>query len=253
MFKKTYRFQEDMLIKLDEPRLLSDAISIISELVTEVRIRVDKNGLSIVAIDPANVALVNFKLPPNVLSHFEANEEVIGVNLDNLKSVLKRCEPGSSLTMHTEDSMLIMNITGKIKRNFNLSLIDVQGEEKAPPQLEFTSKILMSSIDFQEVIEDCSIVADSCSFAVKEGKFIVEAKGLNSAKAEFSGDEVKIEQGLEAKSRYSLEYLQKFMKAGKLADHVLISFSDDYPLRLEYKNPRMELGFVLAPRVENEN
>lgn len=243
---------EDMLIKLDEPRLLSDAVSIISELVTEVRIRVDKTGLSIVAIDPANVALVSFKLPPNVLAHFEANEEVIGVNLDNFKSVLRRCEPGSSLTMYTEDNLLKLNITGKIKRDFNLSLIEIEGEEKSPPQLEFTSRVEMSSLDFSGVVEDCIIVADSCSFATQDNKFIIEAKGLNSARAEFSGDEAKIEAQT-AKSRYSLEYLQKFMKAGKLADRVIINFSEDYPLRLEYKNPRMELAFVLAPRVENED
>jgi len=241
-----------MLIKLDEPRLLSDAVSIISELVTEVRIRVDKAGLSIVAIDPANVALVSFKLPSHVLAHFEANEEVIGVNLDNLKSVLRRCEPGTSLLMHTEDNMLKLDISGKIKRSFNLSLIDVEGEEKALPQLEFTSRVEMSSLDFSGVIEDCSIVADSCSFITREGKFMVEAKGLNSAKAEFSGDEARIE-AKDAKSRYSLEYLQKFTKAGKLADKVMINFSDDYPLKLEYKTPRMELSFVLAPRVETED
>jgi proliferating cell nuclear antigen len=241
-----------MLIKLDEPRLLSDIVSIISELVTEVRIRVDRTGLSIVAIDPANVALVSFKLPPNVLAKIEANDEVIGVNLDSLKSVLRRCGPGSSLTMWTEDNMLILAIEGKIKRTFNLSLIDIEGEEKSPPQLEFASRVEMSSLDFSGVIEDCSIVADSCSFITKEAKFAVEAKGLNSARAEFSADEVKIE-GKDSKSRYSLEYLQKFVKAEKLAEKVLILFSDDYPLKLEFRTARMELAFVLAPRVENED
>lgn len=241
-----------MLIKLDDPKILSDAIGIISELVTEVRIRVDKNGLSIVAIDPANVALISFKLPPNMLSKFEANEEVIGVNLDSLKSVLRRCSPGDSLTAWLEDNMLIIAIEGKIKRTFNLSLIEIEGEEKTPPQLEFSNRIEMSSLDFSGVIEDCSIVADSCTFLHKEKKFAIEAKGLNSARAEFSGDEAKIE-GVDAKSRYSLEYLQKFIKAGKLADRVSINFSEDYPLKLEYKTPRMELGFVLAPRVENED
>jgi proliferating cell nuclear antigen len=241
-----------MLIKLDEPRLLSDVVSVISELVSEVRLRVDEKGLSIVAIDPANVALVNFKLPPNVLSKFEANQEVIGVNLDNFKSVLKRCRPGDSLVMKTEDNILVLEVHGKIKRTFNLALIDIEGEEKAPPQLEFSSRIEMSSVDFSGVIEDCSVVADSASFETKEEKFIIAAKGLNSARAEFSGDEAKIEAE-NAKSRYSLEYLQKFIKAGKLAEKVLVNFSDDYPLRLEFKNPRMELSFVLAPRVETED
>ena len=42
-----------MLLKLDNPKILSDVITIISELVSEVRIRVNKEGFVIVAIDPA--------------------------------------------------------------------------------------------------------------------------------------------------------------------------------------------------------
>ncbi len=241
-----------MLIQLEEPKLLSDVVSIISELVTEVRIRVDNKGMSIVAIDPANVALVSFNLPKNVISEFEANEEVIGVNLDNLKSVLRRVGAGDKLIMKTKENILNIELQGKIKRTFNLALIDIEGEEKAPPQLEFNARVEMSSVDFSGVVEDGSVVADSCAFIVKDGKFIIEAKGLNSAKAEFSGDEAKIEAE-DVKSRYSLEYLQKFIKACKLTDKVVLNFSEDYPLKIEFNNPRMELNFVLAPRVENED
>ena len=52
-----------MILKLDKPKLLGDAISIISEIVTEVRIKLLKEGMSIIAVDPANVALIIFKLP----------------------------------------------------------------------------------------------------------------------------------------------------------------------------------------------
>jgi len=56
-----------MILKLDEPRLLGDAIDIISNIVLEVRIKLLEDGLSIVAVDPANVALVIFRLPKKVL------------------------------------------------------------------------------------------------------------------------------------------------------------------------------------------
>lgn len=251
-----------MLLKLNEPKLFSDIIGIISELVLEVRIKVNKRGLSIIAIDPANVALVSFKLPAEVFSQIEVEEETIGVSLDSLKSVVRRCSPGSSLILQTEDNTLKIIIQDKIKREFSLALIEIEAEEKAMPNLEFTSKIEMSSVDLADAIEDCSIVADSCSFISQQEKFIIAAKGsLNSAKSEYSGDEVKIDttpeggrgEGKEIKSRYSLEYLQKFVKGTRLTDKAFISFSKDYPLKLEFKTPRMELAFVLAPRVETED
>lgn len=255
-----------MLLKLDEPKLLSDIITIISDLVLEVRIKVNKGGMSIIAIDPANVALVSFKLPSEAFSQIEVEEEVLGVSLESLKSVLRRCSPGSSLILQTEDNTLKIQIQDKIKREFQLSLIEIDTEEKTMPSLEFLSKIEMPSIDLAESIEDCSIVADACSFITKQDKFTIEAKGsLNSAKSNFSTDEVKIEtkqgaegegtgkDGKEIKSRYSLEYLQKFIKATKLTEKTIINFSNDYPLKLEFKTPRMELSFVLAPRVETED
>ena len=55
----------------------------------------------------------------------------------------------------------------------------------------------------------------------------------------------------QAKSKYSLEYLQKFIKAGKLSDVVQIQYSNDYPARLDFKG-NVEMTFVLAPRVEEE-
>lgn len=241
-----------MLVKLENPKILSDVIGVLSELVTEVKIKMDKQGLSIVAIDPANVALMAFNIPSSTFSTFEVNEEVLGISLDSLKSVLRRCSPGSSLVMQTDDNVLKLEINDKIKRSFSLALINIEVEDKAIPTLEFHAKVEMNTVDFTEAIEDCAVVADSCAFVLKEGKFFVEAKGLNSAKSEFSSDEVKID-GNDAKSKYSLEYLQKFSKASKLTDKVRISFSDDYPLRLEFNTQQLALIFILAPRVENED
>ena len=71
-----------MHLKLENPRLFSDIISIISELVTEVRIKVTKEGLSLTAVDPANVAMVSFKLLRSNFSQYEAGNDVLGVNYD---------------------------------------------------------------------------------------------------------------------------------------------------------------------------
>ncbi len=241
-----------MLLKLDQPKTFIDIISIISELVTEVKIKVNKEGLSVIAIDPANVALVSFKLPASNFSAFEAEEEILGVSLDSLKSVLRRAGVGSNLILQTQDNTLKIEIHDKIKRVFNLALINIEQEEKTMPSLDFTCKIEMMGLDFLEAIEDCSVIADSCSFSVEEGKFIIEAKGLNSTNSKFSGDEAKI-QGEKGKAKYSLEYMQKFIKACKLTDKIKINFSDDYPLKLEFKGDNFELDFVLAPRVETED
>jgi len=241
-----------MLVKLENPLLFSRVIEIISELVTEVRVKIDGNGLNITAMDPANVSMVHFVLPKSSFSQFETGPEVLGVNLDNLKRILKRCSSGSSLIMEKEENMLNIQIQDKIKRNFSLALIEIESEEKQLPNLEFSSFVELDSSDLVDSVEDCIVVADACSFVVKDGKFIVEAKGLNSARSEFSGDEARI-SAENCKSKYSLEYLQKFAKAAKLAEKTILRFAEDHPLRMDIKNGFLELSFLLAPRVETED
>ena len=242
-----------MLVKLENPSLIVKAIELISELVTEVRVKVNDGGLGITAMDPANAAMVGFRVPKDVFSEFEAGDEVLGVNLDNLKRILKRAGTGNLIIERKgEDNFMRIEIQDRIKRNFNLSLIEMESEEKELPSLEFGSKVALNSSDFTDSIDDCLVVDDACSFITEEGKFIIEAKGINSSRSEFSGDEAEIEAE-NCRSRYSLEYLQKFAKASKLSDKTFLFFSDDYPLKMEVKTEKMQMTFVLAPRSENDD
>ncbi|MDE1848924.1 MAG: hypothetical protein KGH55_02740 [Nanoarchaeota archaeon] len=244
-----------MLVKLDNPGLLIKAIDVLSELVTEVRMKINDAGISITAIDPANVAMVGFTIPKSSFSQFETGTEVLGINLDNLKRILRRCGQGGSVIFERKGNLLSIQIQDRIRRNFTLNLIDIEREDvdfaEKSSRMEFNSSLKMNSIDFIDSVEDCAVVADACSFIIKEGKFIIEARGLDSARAEFSGDEAEIssETG-SAKSRYSLEYLQKFAKGAKLTDKTILKFSESHPLRMDLKAENFELSFILAPRVE---
>lgn len=242
-----------MLLKLESPKLMSDIVSIISELVVEVRIKVNKEGMSLTAIDPANVAMVHFKIPADLFSQFNLEkDEVLGINLESLKSVLRRCGLGSSLTLSKDDNLLKLSINDRIKRDFTLALIDIESEEKQMPEWEFKSVIKMDSNSFVEVVEDCLIVSDACTFIASPTSFTIEAHGLNSARAEFSSEELEIYSD-NSTARFSLEYLNKFIKGSKISSRVTISFSDNHPMRIDFPTGNVMLSFVLAPRVEQED
>ncbi len=242
-----------MKLKLESPKLFSDIVSIISELVTEVKLRVNQEGMTLTAVDPANVAMVYFKIPADLFAEFEIQKpEVLGVNLDNLKAILRRCKFGSSLTLEKKDNVLKIGILDKIKRDFSLTLIDIDVEEKELPEWEFQSVIKLSSDSLIEVIEDCLVVSDVCTFIAEPNKFTVEASGLHSARAEFSSDELEIHSG-NSTGRYSLEYLNKFVKGAKISDRATINFSSNHPLRLNFPTGNVMLSFILAPRIEQDD
>ena len=242
-----------MLLKLDDPRFFGTIINIISDLVTEVRLKITKEGMRLVALDPANVAMVYFHIPAELFSTFELEkEEVLGINLSNLSQILKRCGLGSSLLLSREENMLRLTIQDKIKRDFSLALISVEGEERELPTWEFKSVIKMDAQAFVDAIEDCAVVADACTFIAQPDKFIIEANNLHSARNEFSSDEVQIFSDASS-ARFSLEYLNKFIKGAKIANKAEINFSDNHPMRLNFPSGKVMLSFVLAPRVEQDD
>ena len=242
-----------MRLKLEDPRILAQLISIISELVKEVKIKVNKDGMSLTALDPANVAMAYFNIPAELFSEFVVDkDETLGVNLENLNSIMRRCKMGSSLIIEKEESSLKIAINDKIKREFSLALIDVEGDEKQMPAWEFKRVIKMDAQAFVDAIEDCSVVADACTFIAQPDKFIIESSNLHSARNEFSNEEAQIFSDASS-ARFSLEYLGKFVKGAKIANRAEINFSDNHPMRLNFPSGKVMLSFVLAPRVEQDD
>lgn len=239
-----------MKIVLDEPMLFAKSIDLISELVLEAKMKVNEFGLSIVAIDPSNVSMVALRVPKSSFREFDVGEENLGLNLDSLKKVLKRCGKTGSLILSRNENMLDIKIEDKIKRSFSLNLIQIDGDEKEfPSHLEYKSKVEINSDDLIDSIDDCAIISDAFSLSTKEGKFIVETKEMNSARAEFSSDLASIE-GEDSRSRYSIEYMQKFLKAGRAFEKTTLNFSSDHPIRVDFNSDALSLSFLLAPRIE---
>ncbi len=244
-----------MKLVLADSKLISDSISIISDLVNEARIKITKDYLEIVSMDPANVAMIIFKLLSSSFVEYELKEnKEICVNLESLKQILKRAKPSDTLTikLDEEKNKLSITITGESTRTFSLSLIDIDEKEQKIPDLKFPVTINTNTLIFDEAIEDMNVVSESVAFIAEKNKLTLQSSSnLNSANVEII---LKEDQNIEAaiKSKYSLEYLKKMVKASKLADKATINFDKDYPLKLEYNiKDKLSLSFILAPRIDN--
>ena len=247
-----------MRLTLAEPSFLKDSIAIISELVTEARFKITPDGMELIAMDPANVAMVIFKLLSSCFSEYDVKNEIqIGLNLNNLKQILRRAKPNDRLTLElTPDQRLQITLKSTSTRTFSLAIIELEEKEQKIPDLEFPVSIKTTSRILTESIEDVGIVAESVSFEAEPNKFSIRAEGdLSKAHIEIPSDDNTTlnVQGDKFKSKYSIEYLKKIMNGSKLSDNVELLFNQDYPLRIDYKVvDKVLLSFILAPRVEND-
>jgi len=248
-----------MKLTLAEPKYLKDPISIISELVTEARFKITPDAIELVAMDPANVAMVVFKLLSSTFTEYKIeNATEIAINLSNLKQILRRAKPNDMLSMELDsDNKLKIQLKGNSTRTFSLPIIELEEKEQKVPSLNFPLTINTTADVLNDAIEDVDIVAESVSFMAEPKKLTIQAEGdLSKAHIEINeGESTKIttEGSDKIKSKYSIEYLKKMIAGSKITDNVTIQFNKDYPLRLEFKEvDRILLSFILAPRVEND-
>ena len=245
-----------MKLTLNDIQYLKEPILVISDLVNEATFKVDKDKIELIAMDPANVAMVIFRLLSTAFSEYNVDDqEELSLNLDSLKQILRRAKPEDILTLELINNKLKIELKSDSTRIFHLSLLNLDDKPQKIPDLKFPLKIETSTILFDEAIGDSDIVSDSVSFLVEPEKFSIEASGtLTNSKVDLmKSNETLIETNGKFKAKYSLEYLKKIIKASKLTDKVMIQFSKDYPLKVDYKViDKLGLTFILAPRVAND-
>ncbi|MDD5178002.1 MAG: proliferating cell nuclear antigen (pcna) [Candidatus Nanoarchaeia archaeon] len=248
-----------MKLVLAEPRYLKESVSIISELVNEVTFKVDETKIEIVAMDPANVAMIIFKLLSSAFVEYDVKKPVsLCVSLDSLKQVLRRAKPSDTLKIELDESKnrLKIQLKGESTRTFNLSLIDIEETEQRIPELNFGVRVEMPTMLFDEAIEDMSVIAESVALIANRNNFTIKSESkLSNAKVEISKDDDTTirAQDEDIMAKYSIEYLRKISKAGKLSDKVILNFDKEYPLKAEFRVlDKLDLSFILAPRVSSD-
>ncbi|MFT4309627.1 MAG: proliferating cell nuclear antigen (pcna) [Candidatus Woesearchaeota archaeon] len=248
-----------MKLTISEPKYFKDSINIISDLVNEVQISFEKTSIEIVAMDPANVAMVAFRMFSSSFAEYDIQDnEKIAINLSLLKQVLRRLKGGELLTLQTVQGKLNITLKAQNTRKFSLPIIDVDEQETKVPDLKFPVSIAMRSQELNDAIEDVDVIADSVSFIAEPHKLMLHAQGdLSDVNIEIPESEsVKIVvQGADTKikSKYSVEYLKKIIQGSKLSERAVISFAKDYPLKVDYSQVDvLSMTFILAPRVDND-
>ncbi len=238
---------------LSDPNLLTTSMNAISQIIDEAVFKFKPEGIELVAADRAKVAAVDFKLKKDAFETYECDKEInVGLNLSNFMKVLKRVSRTDTLEIEIDEKENRVKLTavGRTKRTFMIPILDIS-EEELPPieKLQFAASIELDTEVIKEGIEDAETVADSVVLeATKEG-FTMYAEG-DSSRVELKLDSTEVEINGEAKARYPIDYLKKFMKASGISEKINIRFGTDYPMKMEFDKENIHLALILAPRVE---
>jgi len=244
-------------LRLDNPTLLKQTIAVLNDFITEATFSFQKDGIKLVAMDPANICMVSLDLLPSAFSEYNVEKaKELTLNLNYLQQALNRARSNDAITIAPEKNRLKVTILGKSTKRFFIPLLEKEGKERAAPDLSFKAKIELDTNEFKDYIDDASVVGDAMTFEAAEDKINLSAGEIGSqVQIEVKKDSaaiVNFEVKEKVRSIFSIEYLKKIANSAKLAESVVMNLSNDYPIKLDFKSlNKLKIEFILAPRIEN--
>ncbi|MFH0986768.1 MAG: proliferating cell nuclear antigen (pcna) [Candidatus Micrarchaeota archaeon] len=246
-------------LKINDAKVFKDCIDALVTLIDEGEFEIKKDGISLRAMDPSQIAMVDFVMPKSSFEGYDVkNDTKIGLNLDDLSKITSRTRPEESLVLSLDEteSRLILVFKGKSTRRFNLPLLDISVTSPKEPKIEFDSELKFNSGTLKDSLKDASLVSPYVILSATASGFEMQAKGdkgnvlIESAK----GDDVVIEHTVNksAKAMFPLEYLNDLLRGTSNESIVTMDLKSDAPLRVSYKIGDAQVKYYLAPRIEGE-
>lgn len=237
------------MIELKKVELWKRSVEAVSSFISEGNFRFSEKGIHFRAIDPSQIVLVNYEMSKNVFDKYEIEPTFVGLDLGELSKIMSRVLPNDKMIMNLSDSELLIRLEGDLSRSFRLPLIDVAEGEITVPSHKYDAKVEINSRILKEALKDASLFGSSVILRIKDGQFLIEARGsagsLNISSKESKGVAVS-GNNKEVISKYSLNYLINIVKESDSEKTVSLEMKTDMPIKVNYKIGDSDIQFYLA-------
>ena len=244
---------DNMELILSDAKLFRQSIDAMVDLIKDAEFIVNEYGVSLKAIDAAQIAMVVFNMPKDVFEKFDVSGTTkLGVNLPSLSSILKRAKNNDKLALKVKDKRLNVVLSSDNTRSFSINLLDISSNEMPNPDINFDATIKMKANNLIEGVKDAGLFSTYLLFSVDPKTFKINAKGPQGDlenKTEMSSKQI-MEKDIkkEATAMFSIEYLQNILKGASSETDIELFIKTNAPLKVKYKISNALLEFFLAPR-----
>ncbi len=235
---------------------LKGLVNIISTLIDEVKFTITAEGMTLKAVDPAHVAMIEMNVGKGAFESYSASDCEMGLDLDKVKGVLKLAGSGDVIRMEQDENAgrLVFKV-GNITRRMNLVDTSSLSDPKVP-HLDLSSNISVAVDELQKGIRAAESISDHITLTATPEYFDLSCEGdtdLSSLRID-KDSLVELTVSGEVTSMFPLDYLSTIIKAIPAGTVVKIGLDNDYPVKLNFAlaDGNATVDYLLAPRIENE-
>ncbi len=234
--------------------VVKSVIDSLSTLVDEAKFQVAPDGLEVLAVDAAHVAMIDLSLSKAAFKNFEAEEMELGIDIDKLSDATRLASADDEIEIVLEEEGLLRLEIGNLTRR--MSLVDTSGmTDPKIPDLELPAMIKMPGEELERGIKAAEGISDHVALHATAGGFELSAEGdMDSVNLNLEKDTlIEHRASEEVRSLFSLDYFSNMVKVAKSAGTVQLRLGNDYPVRLgfDFADGEGEVTYLLAPRIES--
>lgn len=229
------------------------SVDAIAALIDEGTFEFTEKGMALKAMDPSQIAMVDFEMPKEAFKNYEVSEnQNIGIDFSELSRVMRRAHPEDTVTLELKGNKLEILYEGKSKRKFLLPLIDATSHPNKP-KIEFDAVVKLPASDIKDVLADVELVSNYVVFEANAKEMNISSES-ESGKAEINLPkeavlELNVKQN--ARAMFPLEYLKNMTRNTDVSTVISLNLKKDNPMQLEYAIGEGMVSYFLAPRIEN--
>jgi len=254
----------NVYIKTVQSHSIKILIESLKEVLTDINIYFDNNGLKIMTMDNARIALVYVRLNKDNFEEYQCESKTMcGINMLYLFKLLKTVGNNDVLTLFIKNSLqneLGIRIENKEKNTVTesyLKMLDISEEKLEIPDIQYDSVISMPSIDLQKYCRYLAIISNQVIISSIGSKFILESNGDFASQKIIIGEAqnglIFSKKNQKVSETLDLKYLNSFTKSTNLCSTVEIFLKMNYPLVIEYNVANLgKLQYCLAPKVKED-
>ena len=253
-------------IKTIQASTIKSVIDAMKEILMDVNLEFDENGMKIVALDNTHIVLIHLKLHADKFESYYCQKKLyVGINMLKFHMLIKTIQNGDilSLFIHKDDpnilGITIENNEKNVKTTYKLSMLDIDVVNVDIPPADFNTIITMPSAYLQKIIRDMHNLAEYIEIKNIGGKLILSCQGEFCCQETILATET---QNIQIKNNentqeiiqgiFSLKYLSIFTKCTNLCSTVEIYLKNAYPIILQYSIASMgSVKLCLAQKSED--
>jgi len=236
--------------------VLKGIIDVTSPLVNEVKLNINSKGISLRAVDPAHVALVDLDIKKDAFEEYKADDMELGIDMDKLGSIMRLSGTGDTVNMEYDGdtNRLVLKIGNLTRR---MGLIDTAGmPDPKMPNLDLPGKVVLKASELTQGVRASEAVSDHLALTLNKDDFELYAEGdtdtvnLKLPKKLL----IDLKTNSKCKSLFSIDYFSNMIKPVHGENTITIMMGNDNPIKVEFEiaNKKGRVTYLLAPRIESE-